>query len=65
MPGMNDNCPVALGDRVRLRGQPWTQGTVWEITPDMIQVMWDDPDEVAQIRDARLLEKITHAPSAA
>jgi hypothetical protein len=46
---VNDNEPLALGDRVRRRDQPWLTGTVWSVTEPIckgwITVEWDDNDD--------------------
>lgn len=58
---MNDNEPVQVGDRVRLRQFPHVEGTVWDKWPeeDMVIVSWNDPEEDVYVRDPRLwLEKI-------
>jgi hypothetical protein len=60
---MNDNEPIAVGDRVRLRQFPDTQGVVWDVVPreNMVIVEWDDPDEDVYVREPRRwLEKINH-----
>jgi hypothetical protein len=35
---MNDNRPLAVGDRVRHRLMPWLEGTVWSIEFGVIVV---------------------------
>lgn len=57
---MNDNDPkpFVIGERVRMRGQPWLQGTVWSIAPDEINVDWDDGEEVTSVRNAARLERL-------
>jgi len=62
---MNDNQPLAVGDRVRRRDQPWLTGTVWSVETVLgdgtIVVEWDDnDDENAFVRPGRL-ERITPA----
>jgi hypothetical protein len=54
----NDNEPLAEGDRVRYRRFPHIQGEVWSIERGMILMKWDDPEEIAEVRDPKLLEKI-------
>jgi hypothetical protein len=51
---MNDNNPLAVGDRVRHRNQPWVLGTVWALETGMrddgrIVVDWDNRDDNAFI----------------
>jgi hypothetical protein len=50
---------LAVGDRVRRRQFPHTQGNVWSIERGMVIVKWDDREENAYVRDDRDLEKIT------
>ena len=57
---MNDNKPLAVGDRVRRRRFPHIQGYVWDADrPGMLIIKWDDPDENAYVRNPRDLERIT------
>src|SRR5215469_12361413 len=36
---MNDHEPLAVGDTVRRRDQPWLTGTVWSIERDMTSLV--------------------------
>jgi hypothetical protein len=60
-----DNEPLAVGDRVQRRDQPWLKGTVWSIdVGGVVIVEWDgedpnDPDENACFHEPqRWLQKI-------
>ena len=46
--------PFRVGDEVRRRGSA-VRGTVWSVTPGMVVVRWDDPDENAYVRNPRQL----------
>ena len=61
---MNDNNPIAVGDVVQRRGQPFMRGVVWSVERGMIIVQWDDPDENCHIRNPPKLEKVTPRPAA-
>jgi hypothetical protein len=54
---------LAIGDRVRRRRFPHIQGTVFSLRglyPGWISVRWDDPEEIADVRDPdRDLQRIT------
>jgi hypothetical protein len=61
---MNDNEPLAIGDRVQLRQFPSVQGYIWDklSTEDTVIVQWDDdhPDENIYVTNPRRwLQKIT------
>jgi hypothetical protein len=65
MKNANDNEPKSFveGDRVQMRGQPWLQGTVWSIEPDVSGcevtiVAWDDEDENAFVTNPRRLQRL-------
>jgi len=62
---MNDNQPLAIGDRVRRRDQPWLEGTVWSVETVLrdgtIIVEWDDNDDENAFVPAGRLERITPA----
>jgi hypothetical protein len=58
---MNDNEPLKVGDRVRLRQFPRIEGTIWDIRPkeDTVLVEWNDPEENIYVTNPRRwLEKI-------
>jgi hypothetical protein len=62
---MNDNQPLARGDRVQLREFPHIQGYVWDTgwmaKQNMVIVQWDDPEEDVYVTDPqRHLQKIPH-----
>jgi hypothetical protein len=61
---MNDNQPLTEGDRVRRRCFPNVQGYVFSmhgLYPGWISVQWDDPEEIADVRNPRRdLEKLPH-----
>ena len=62
---MNDNQPLAIGERVRRRDQPWLQGTVWSVETVLrdgsIIIEWDDNDDENAFVPAGRLERITPA----
>jgi len=61
---MNDNEPIAVGDRIRLRQFPDTVGVVWDIMSkeNTVVVEWNDPDEDVYVHEPRRwLEKIPHS----
>ena len=53
---------MKVGDRVRLRQFPQTQGVIWDISSieeNMVIVKWEDPEENAYVHDPlRWLEKL-------
>jgi len=62
---MNDNEPLRVGDRVRLRQFPHVQGYVWDRWPEenMVIVAWEDDEQDVYVRDPRRwLEKIAPLP---
>lgn len=62
---MNDNEPLQIGDRVRLRQSPHVQGYVWDRWPEenMVIVAWENDEEDVYVREPRRwLEKIAPLP---
>jgi len=58
---MNDNEPLKVGDRVRLRQFPHIDGTIWDVIPrkNMVIIDWSNSEDNAYVTDPqRWLEKV-------
>jgi hypothetical protein len=61
---MNDNEPLKVGDRVRLRHFPHITGTIWDVSrnEDMVIVDWGNPeDDVYDTALRGFIERTAHA----